>query len=96
LHMVHCHSKTPSCLVSFKSRLVLPFDTGLSWKTGRLPRVVIVVVVLSEGHYSCDAVTVIINLSKATFVIGMECFVFSVEKRVTASAVEGNARAAAT
>jgi len=95
--MVHCHSKTPSCLVSFKSRLVLPSDTGLSWKTGRLPGVVVVVVVvLSEGHYSCDAVTVIINLSKATFVIEMGCFVFSVEKRVTASAVEGNARAAAT
>ena len=96
MHMVHCHSKTPSCLVSFKSRLVLPSDTGLSWKTGRLPGVVVVAVVLSEGHYSCDAVTVIINLSKATFVIEMECFVFSVEKRVTASAVEGNAQAAAT
>ena len=96
MHMVHCHSKTPSCLVSFKSRLVSPSDTGLSWKTGRLPGVVVVVVVLSEGHYSCDAVTVIINLSKATFVIEMECIVFCVEKHLTASAVEGNARAAET
>jgi len=33
-----CHPKTPSSLASFKSRLVLPFCTGLprlSWKKGR-------------------------------------------------------------